>query len=90
MNIDLTLNGSAVTIECEPSDSLMAVLRAQGLVSVRYGSDTGETGASAVLVDGRLVNTDCLLAAQADGHEVVTVEYFNQPDCMAPVATKAA
>ncbi|MEL7157116.1 MAG: molybdopterin cofactor-binding domain-containing protein [Actinomycetota bacterium] len=80
MNITLTLNGSPVTIECAPSDTLLAVLRAQGLVSVRYGSDTGETGASAVLIDGRLVNTDCLLAAQADGHEVVTVEYFNQPE----------
>ncbi|MDH3753394.1 MAG: molybdopterin-dependent oxidoreductase [Acidimicrobiia bacterium] len=77
MNITVTINGAATAIECEPFDTLLAVLRRQGLVSVRYGSDTGETGASAVLVDGRLVNTDCMLAAQADGHEVVTVEAFN-------------
>ena len=80
MNITITLNGATTTIECEPFDTLLAVLRRQGLVGVRYGSDTGETGASAVLIDGRLVNTDCLLAAQADGHEVITVEYFNQPE----------
>ncbi len=80
MNIDVTLNGTATTLECEPFDSLMVVLRRHGLVSVRYGSDTGETGASAVLIDGRLVNTDCMLAAQADGHEIVTVEHFNKPE----------
>ena len=74
MSITLTLNGTPTSIDCDPFDTLLAVLRRQGLISVRYGSDTGETGASAVLVDGRLVNTDCLLAAQADGHEVMTVE----------------
>ena len=63
IEVELTLNGAATTIECEPHDTLLSVLRRLGLISVRYGSDTGETGASAVLIDGRLVNTDCLLAA---------------------------
>ena len=54
MNITLTLNGSAVSLECRPFDTLLAVLRRQELISVRYGSDTGETGASAVLIDGPL------------------------------------
>jgi putative selenate reductase molybdopterin-binding subunit len=80
IGIELVLNGTPTTIECEVHDTLLSVLRRRGLVSVRYGSDTGETGASAVLVDGRLVNTDCMLAAQADGHEVMTVEALNQPD----------
>ena len=80
MNITLTLNGLHTTLECEPFDTLMVVLRRQGLVSVRYGSDTGETGASAVLIDGQLINTDCMLAAQADGHDVVTIESFNEPE----------
>ncbi|MEZ5279447.1 MAG: molybdopterin cofactor-binding domain-containing protein [Acidimicrobiales bacterium] len=80
MQIELNLNGKATSIECQPHDTLLRVLRGQGLVSVRYGSDTGETGASAVLIDGRLVNTDCMLAAQADGHEIITVEHFNEPE----------
>ncbi|MCP3934395.1 MAG: molybdopterin-dependent oxidoreductase [Actinomycetia bacterium] len=80
MKIELNLNETPTLIECEPHDTLLKVLRGEGLVSVRYGSDTGETGASAVLVDGRLVNTDCMLAAQADGHDVVTVEHFNKPE----------
>jgi putative selenate reductase molybdopterin-binding subunit len=78
--IHLTVNGADTSVDCEPFDTLMVVLRRLGLVSVRYGSDTGETGASAVLVDGRLVNTDCMLAAQADGHDVVTIESFNKAE----------
>ena len=77
MDINLDLNGEPTTVVVKPSDTLLATLRAQGMVSVRYGSDTGETGASAVLLDGRLINSDCLLAAQADGHEVMTLEALN-------------
>ena len=55
-------------------------MRRHGLISVRYGSDTGETGASAVLIDGRLVNTDCMLAAQVAGHRVMTLEALNGVD----------
>jgi putative selenate reductase molybdopterin-binding subunit len=75
--IGLTLNGHATRLACDPGDSLLTVLRRQGCFSVRYGSDTGETGAAAVLMDGRLVSADALLAAQAGGHEVVTVESLN-------------
>ncbi len=74
MQIRLNVNGSPIAVSCEPGESLRSVLRRQGLFSVRYGSDTGETGAAAVLVDGRLVSADTLLAAQAEGHRVLTVE----------------
>ena len=74
MDIELTLNGVAQRITCDPGDSLLTVLRRLGCFSVRYGSETGETGAAAVLVDGRLLAADVLLAAQAGGHQVTTVE----------------
>ena len=77
MDINLILNGAGRRISCAPGDTLLAVLRREGCFSVRYGSGTGETGAAAVLVDGRLVSADVLLAAQADGHEVTTVESLN-------------
>ena len=77
MDINLILNGASRRISCAPGDTLLAVLRREGCFSVRYGSGTGETGAAAVLVDGRLVSADVLLAAQADGHEVTTVESLN-------------
>ncbi|MDH3499431.1 MAG: (2Fe-2S)-binding protein, partial [Acidimicrobiia bacterium] len=70
MTITITLNGTQQNLACDPWESLRAVLRRAGMFSVRYGSDTGETGAAAVLVDGRLVSADVMLAAQADGHEI--------------------
>ncbi len=80
MTVEFTLNDEPLAVECEPHETLLGVLRRLGMISVRYGSDTGETGASAVLVDGRLVNTDCMLAAQAGGHDVVTVEHLNRAE----------
>jgi len=74
MQIHLTLNGTERTLACEPGEALRDVLRREGCWSVRYGSDTGETGAAAVLLDGRLVSSDVVLAAQASGHEVTTLE----------------
>ena len=77
MDIRITLNGALQSVTCAPGDSLLAVLRRLGCFSVRNGSETGETGAAAVLLDGRLVAADVLLAAQAGGHEVTTVESLN-------------
>ncbi|MCP4362354.1 MAG: molybdopterin-dependent oxidoreductase [Chloroflexi bacterium] len=74
MNIHITINGKEKTIPCQPGDTLLRALRREGYFSVRFGSDTGETGAAAVLLNGRLVSADILLAAQADGHELETVE----------------
>lgn len=78
MEINVTINGFKKTFTCKPSETLMHLLRREGYYSVRYGSDTGETGAAAVLVDGRLVNTDIMLAAQADGHTIETIEGLAQ------------
>ena len=49
MNVVFTLNGAACHAECAPGETLLAVLRRQGCFSVRFGSETGETGAAAVL-----------------------------------------
>ena len=77
MDLHVTLNGVARRITCDAGDSLLEVLRREGCLSVRYGSETGETGAAAILLDGRLVSADVLLAAQADRHDVTTVESLN-------------
>ncbi|MFN8458308.1 MAG: 2Fe-2S iron-sulfur cluster-binding protein, partial [Anaerolineae bacterium] len=78
MEINITINGVKKTWRCEPGDTLLRVLRREGYYSVRFGSDTGETGASAVLLDGQLVSTEVMLAAQADGHTIETVEGMSQ------------
>jgi putative selenate reductase molybdopterin-binding subunit len=74
MDIHVTINGVEKTFACQPGDTLMQVLRREGYYSVRFGSHTGETGAAAILLDGRLVSSEVLLAAQADGHTIETVE----------------
>lgn len=85
MNISLTINGAELRVWCAPHESLRTVLRREGYYSVRYGSDTGETGAAAVLVDGVLISADVMLAAQADGHAIETVEGLSEPGGMHPI-----
>jgi putative selenate reductase molybdopterin-binding subunit len=85
MTITLTINGTRRSLTCEPHESLRTVLRRAGLHSVRFGSDTGETGAAAVLVDGRLVSADVMLAAQVDGHDVETIEGLSVPGRLHPI-----
>ena len=77
MDIMITINGEPRTLTCEPHVNLRTLLRSEGFFGVRFGSDSGETGAAAVLLDGQLVSADVVLAAQADGHEVTTVEALN-------------
>ena len=74
MRIELTLNGRATSLEARPDEMLLAVLRREGLLSVRATCAIGVCGACTVLLDGEPV-TGCLtLAAQAAGREVMTVE----------------
>ncbi len=74
MKITLNINDRDHNAEAELTDSLMRLLRRMGFMSVRFGSDSGETGAAAVLLDGRLVSSDILLVGQAIGHRITTVE----------------
>ncbi len=74
MTIDLTINGRSQTLPAHPTDTLLNVLRNTGYFSVRFGSHDGRTGASAILIDGKLVNSDTMLAGQAVGHQIETIE----------------
>jgi putative selenate reductase molybdopterin-binding subunit len=85
VKITLDINGDLHQIGCEPYESLRTVLRREGLFSVRFGSETGETGADAVLLDGRLVSSEVMLAAQADGHRIETVEGLARPRSLHPI-----
>ena len=89
MTIDVIfeLNGAPATVAVEPHHTLREALRSLGMFSVRYGSDSGETGAAAILYDGRLASSDVILAASADGHRVTTVESLNVSPELHPVQT---
>ena len=77
MEISLNINGRNQTLYASPTDTLRDALRQAGYFSVRFGSHSGETGASAILIDGRLQNSDTLLVGQAVGHRLETIEGLN-------------
>ena len=74
MRFEATVNGEPVSWEMAPSDFLTEVLRRHGLIGTKRGCESGDCGTCAVLLDGRVVNSCILLAAQASGHEIVTIE----------------
>jgi aerobic carbon-monoxide dehydrogenase small subunit len=75
MKISLTVNGEPRETEIWPGESLLYALRERlGLPGSKNACEQGECGSCSVIMDGTLVCACLVLAAQADGHELVTVE----------------
>jgi aerobic carbon-monoxide dehydrogenase small subunit len=75
LRIELTVNGEQREAEVWEGESLLFALREHlGLPGSKNACEQGECGSCSVLLDGKLVCACLVLAAQADGHEVVTVE----------------
>jgi carbon-monoxide dehydrogenase small subunit len=75
MRISLAVNGEKRETEIWPGESLLYALRERlGLPGSKNACEQGECGSCSVLLDGTLVCACLVLAAQADGHELVTVE----------------
>jgi aerobic carbon-monoxide dehydrogenase small subunit len=81
MQIQLKVNAQAVSIEVPPNTLLVQALREQlRLTGTHVGCDTAQCGACTVLMNGNAVKSCNLLAAQAQGAEVITIEGLAQPD----------
>ena len=75
MKISVTVNGTAQEHELEPRVLLVHFLReVVGLTGTNVGCDTSSCGACTVLVDGESVKSCTVLAAQADGSSITTIE----------------
>ena len=75
MRIELKVNGEQREADVWPGESLLFALREHlGLPGSKNACEQGECGSCSVLLDGKLVCACLVLAAQAEGHEVVTVE----------------
>ena len=84
--ITLTVNGRRRAVEVEPRLLLAHLIReGLGLTGTHLGCDTTSCGACTVLVDGTPVKSCTMLAVQADGHEVTTVEGLGTPSELDPV-----
>jgi aerobic carbon-monoxide dehydrogenase small subunit len=75
VRIQLSINGERFETDIWPGESLLYVLRERlGLPGSKNACEQGECGSCSVLLDGTLVCACLVLAAQAEGHDVVTVE----------------
>ncbi len=82
MNINLDINNCMIPFEIQPAVTLLSVLRGAGYFGAKFGGcKKGECGACTVLLDGKPVNSCSMLAAQAEGHKIQTIEGIGQhPD----------
>ena len=86
MRIGTIVNGQAHEHDVEPRLLLVQYLReVVGLTGTKIGCDTSSCGACTVLVDGESVKSCTMLAAQADGSEITTIEGLAQGDALHPV-----
>ena len=86
MRIAVTVNGEPVEAEVWEGESLLYALREHmGLPGAKNACEQGECGSCSVLLDGTLVCACLVLAAQADGHEILTVEGLGSDEVLHPV-----
>jgi aerobic carbon-monoxide dehydrogenase small subunit len=86
VKVALTVNGERCEAEVWEGESLLFALRERlGLPGSKNACEQGECGSCSVLLDGQLVCSCLVLAAQAEGHDVVTVEGLGQDGRLHPV-----
>jgi aerobic carbon-monoxide dehydrogenase small subunit len=86
VKISMRINGEQRETEVWPGESLLYALRERlGLPGSKNACEQGECGSCSVLLDGVLVCSCLVLAAQADGHELVTVEGLGADGQLHPV-----
>lgn len=86
MKTKFTVNGKKVELDVEPRRLLVSVLREElGLTGTHIGCDTTNCGACTILVDGKAIKSCTMLAVQADGKELLTIEGLAKEDKLHPV-----
>jgi len=89
LHVSTTVNGEACEFLCEPQQVLSDALRSTlGLTGTKEGCTTGDCGACSVLLDGALVCSCLVLAAEAEGRNLVTVEGVGSEGKLHPVQQK--
>ena len=86
VTVSLTVNGAPHDVRIEPRELLVSLLRdGLGLTGTHIGCETTSCGACTVLLDGRSVKSCTVLAVQAQGHHITTIEGLAGPDGLHPV-----
>jgi carbon-monoxide dehydrogenase small subunit len=88
-HVSATLNGDPVDFLCETGQTLLEALRDElHLTGTKEGCGTGDCGACSVMVDGRLVCACLMLAVEAEGRSIETVEGMAQGEKLHPLQKK--
>jgi aerobic-type carbon monoxide dehydrogenase small subunit (CoxS/CutS family) len=86
MDVTLTVNGEARSASVAPETTLLRLLRENfNLTGAKLGCDVGDCGACTVIVDGKPVNACLMLAGQAEGRDVLTIEGLATRDRLHPI-----
>ena len=89
VHVQTTINGEDVDFLCEPRNSLLEVLRDRlNLTGAKEGCNNGNCGACNVIMDGRLVNSCCVLGVEVDGSEIQTIEGIGSDNDLHPLQQK--
>jgi carbon-monoxide dehydrogenase small subunit len=84
--ITMTVNGAPVEAAVEPNRTLVQFLREDlGLTGTKHGCGLGDCGACTVILDGKPVNSCLVLAVQANGREVLTIEGLAENGRLHPI-----
>lgn len=84
--VSLTVNGQAYSASVEPRTTLVDLLRGElGLTGTHVGCEHGVCGACTILVNGQAVRSCIMLAVQADGAELMTVEGLSEDGQLHPI-----
>lgn len=78
MDLLLDINHESHHVSAQPGETLLKLLRRMGYFGVKHGCETGECGVCTVLLDGKPVNSCLVLAAQAEGHTIQTIESLGE------------
>jgi carbon-monoxide dehydrogenase small subunit len=89
LHVRTRINGEPTEFLCDARQTLLDVLRDElGLTGTKEGCTTGDCGACSVTLDGRLVCSCLVLAAEVEGHEVGTIEGMASGETLHPLQQK--
>lgn len=89
IHVSTTINGEPVEFLSDPSASMLDALRGPlGLTGTKEGCGTGDCGACSITVDNRLVCSCLMLAVEAEGHEIATIEGMARNGSLHPLQQK--
>jgi len=88
-HVSATINGEPAEFLCEPQQTLLDALRDElHLTGSKEGCGSGDCGACSVILDGRLVCSCLMLAVEAEGHDITTIEGIADGDELHPLQRK--